>query len=199
GHGAFGTFGASHGGDELFGGAVKQRAGGFAFAGQQQGFSLSIGLWRALSDLFQGFVQSLLHGGFIVLAVVHQAQAQGLGSVEAGGGQGQAAGLGQADAVHHEGRDLRREDTQRGFRQAELGAGGSDGHVGDAGQTEAAAEHGAFQHRYQYLRGGLGFFQQRTEGAVQFAVGVAALGAGAGHVLDVAAGAEVATGAAQNE
>ena len=137
--------------------------------------------------------------GVILLAVVHQAQAQGFGSVEAGGGQGQAARLGQADAVYDEGGDLRREDAQRGFRQTELGAAGGDGHIGHAGQAEAAAKHGAFQHGHQYLRRGLGFFQQRTESAVQLAVGVAAFGAGAGHVLDVATGAEVAAGAAQHK
>lgn len=46
---------------------------------------------------------------------------------------------------------------------------------------------------------GLGFLQQAAEGAVQRAVGFRPGGAGTGHVLDVAAGAEVPVGAAQHQ
>lgn len=83
---------------------------------------------------------------------MHQAQAQRLAAVEAGGGEGQAAGLGQADAADHERRDLRRENAEAGFRQAELRIGGGDRYVRHAGQAETAAEHRAFHQRHQQLR-----------------------------------------------
>ncbi|MDT4860072.1 hypothetical protein FQZ97_946110 [compost metagenome] len=130
---------------------------------------------------------------------MHQAQAQGLQPVEAGGGEGQAAGLGQADALDHEGGDLRRQDAEAGFRQAELRALQGDGDIRNAGQAEAAAEHRAFQHGDQHLGLRLGFFQQAAKGTVQPLVGLATGGAGAGHVLDVAAGAEVPAGTAQHQ
>ncbi len=45
----------------------------------------------------------------------------------------------------------------------------------------------------------LRFFQQGAEGPVQFTVGGAAMGTGAGHVLEVATGTEVLAGAAQHQ
>lgn len=115
--------------------------------------------------MLEGFLQALFEGIGVGLAEMHQAQAQCLAAVEAGGGEGQAAGLGQADAADHERRDLRRENAEAGFRQAELRIGGGDRYVRHAGQAETAAEHRAFHQRHQQLRGGLGFLQQAAEGA----------------------------------
>ena len=72
------------------------------------------------------------------------------------------------------------------------------GYVADASQPESAAQHCALQHCDQHLRCVLRFLQQRTESAVQFAIGIGALGAGAGHVLDVATGAEMPAGTAEH-
>ena len=46
-------------------------------------------------------IRDRLQGGVIVLEVVHQTQAQRLGTVEAGGGQRQTARLSQALSLIH--------------------------------------------------------------------------------------------------
>lgn len=71
--------------------------------------------------------------------------------------------------------------------------------VRHAGQAKTTAQHRAFQHRHDHLRRLLGLFEHGAKGAVQLTVGFGASGAGTGHVLDVATGAEVPTGATQDD
>ena len=144
-------------------------------------------------------VQAFGQGLWVALDKMHQPQALGLDPVEACRRQRQAPGLGQADALHDKGRDLRRQQAQAGFRQAELGLMIGQGHVADAGQAKAASQHRALQHANQHLRAVLGLFQQAAKGPVQLAVGLGALGPGLDHVLEVGTGAEVAARAAQHQ
>src|SRR5690606_36723095 len=101
-------------------------------------------------------------------------------------------------ALDHEGSDLRRQDAQCSFRQAELAVAVGNGDVADAGQAKTTTEDRALQYGDDHLWRLLELFQHGAEGAVQLAVGIAAAGTSAGHVPDVAAGAEVASGTAQH-
>ena len=93
---------------------------------------------------------------------------------------------------------MRWQNAQGGFRQAELGVLLADGDIRHTGQAKAATEHCAFEHGDQHLWGVLRFFQQAAEGAIKAAVGIATGRSGTGHVLDIATGAEVPTGTAQD-
>ena len=130
---------------------------------------------------------------------VHQPQASGFFAIKTRGGQRQAPGLSQADALDHERCDLCRDQAEAGFWQTELRLMMGNGDVADAGQAKAATEHRAFQHRDHHLRGFFHFFQQRAKCAVQILVSLGALASGVGHVLDVATGAEMPAGTAQHQ
>ena len=145
--------------------------------------------------------------------LVHQADGQGFLRIDLGAGHRQPLGFGIAQAFNQEGGDLRGHDAQRGLRQAEAHVVARQAHVRDAGQTETAAHHGAFQHGDDGQAGvGVGQAQAPERSVDRFdrvALGdgfagaqlrllLRQLHAGLGHVADVATGAEMATGAPQH-
>ena len=117
--------------------------------------------------------------------------------VELAAAHRETLGLGVAEALDEIRRDLRRHHADRRFGQAEHGARAGDRHVGHAGEAEAAAHHRAFDHRH----GG-----HRQRGELRAHLAEAGVGRGhrmkvaraAGHRLQVGAGAEVPTRAAQH-
>src|SRR5690606_16288396 len=103
----------------------------------------------------------------------------------------------------HERGDLGGDDAEGGFRHTEFGRRAGDGQVGDAGQAEAAAHDGAFGDGDDDFGGFVDLLDHLAEGAVEFVERVVAafagfLAPGAGHVFDIAAGAEVSTCAADD-
>ncbi|MNF96347.1 hypothetical protein D3C84_791340 [compost metagenome] len=130
---------------------------------------------------------------------MHQPHLPSLDTIETRRRQGQAPGLGQADALHHERHNLCGQQTEAGFRQAELRRMIGHGDIADTGQAETTAQHGALQDRDHHLWRVLHLLQQRTEHPVQIAMGIRTLSAGIGHVLDIAAGTEVPTDAADHQ
>ena len=134
---------------------------------------------------------------------MHEAKTKCFRAAELRAGEAQAARLRQADALHHEGRDLRRRQAARGLGHAELGLGVGKGDVGDAGQAEAAAQHRPLADRDHHLRRRADLAQHHAEGAVHGDDGIdlarsRRLHATRHHALEVGARAEVAAGAAQH-
>ena len=149
--------------------------------------------------MLQHLIQPLGQCLRILLDKMHDPQTPRLMTIETRGGQRQSACLSQSNALHHKRRDLRRQQAEAGFRQTELGLVISHRHVADTGQSKPTAHHRALQHADQHLRRVLGFLQQRAERPVQISVSLGTLGAGIGHVLDVAAGTEMSAATAEHQ
>jgi len=98
---------------------------------------------------------------------VHDPQSLGLYAIKARGGQCQAACLGQANSLDHKRGNLRRQQAQAGFRQAELRLVIGDGDIAHARQAKTAAQHRALQHHDHHLRHGFHCLQQGAKRPVQ--------------------------------
>ncbi|MCY1437299.1 hypothetical protein D9M71_534560 [compost metagenome] len=107
----------------------------------------------------QHLIETFGQGLRIMFDKMHQAHAPCLVAIKTRRRQGQAPGLGQADALHHERYDLGRQQAETGFRQAELRLVIGQGDIADTGQAETAAEHRALQHGNHHLRSVLHFLQ----------------------------------------
>jgi hypothetical protein len=107
-----------------------------------------------------------------------------------------------AHALDQERPDLRRQQAEPGLGQAEDHGVVGQRHVAHAGQAEATAHHRALQHRHERQPGLREGHAQLAEGGVDARHRIGVLGqalARRRHVADVAAGAEVAAGAAQHD
>ena len=107
----------------------------------------------------------------------------------------EAARVRGADALHEEGRDLRRHDADRHLRRADLRALLGNDPVRNGDKAHAAAHASALDERDQGLRKRVGHLEEGAEAAVRGGrgfLGPALRRIGFLHALEIAAGAEVA-------